>query len=209
MGDKVDYLAEYEGLEKKEFRDSYLSGLKESINRSLLHRPSFSSKGAGPKYQDTPKDRGLMLGIARKGLDEDMKKAGTPQFTGEGVLRAIQVYENLGLGNRESVKRKIVEMKRKSSKSERDDFWNVPRNDLRIRNYLSNEHEGKVHPSVSSKLERSASLALFLCFVGGIFFVSPSITGNVVAGLERGASSNLGVVLLMLVFIGMFLFRKK
>ncbi|MBI2046844.1 hypothetical protein HYT26_01620 [Candidatus Pacearchaeota archaeon] len=63
----------------------------------------------------------------------------------------------------------------------------------------------------SSGLEKTSSIAVAIIgILGGIFFLSPNLTGNVIGNMTNSTSSIIGVTLLIIGLIGsFFLFRGR
>lgn len=200
MGDK--YIEQLHALHEEDvrskksrhFRHGYKdakSDMKKSIQGAPTRRGNqirlantirVSQKDYSPS---SPENRAYALAVAHDLLGESQST--------EDALLAARVYEKLGLGGKDSVKRRLLKARRE---------YRGTQNDAEIEDFL--ERNASEH----SDLEKTVSAAVMVGGVGlGLGFLSGGITGNVI-GLSGGGSV-LGAGLLVLGLVGAWFFVKS
>lgn len=112
-----------------------------------------------------------------------------------------------------SILKRAKDLKDKTTKYFRRDFNQTTLNQMGASNMLAEELIRQIEDKPGGRdggLEKAASSVVGLMgIVGGLFFLSSNITGNVIANLNKSSSSTIGIVFLIMGLIGAFLFFKN
>lgn len=127
------------------------------------------------------------------------------------VREAMSFYRMLGMDDKPSVKRKLLNYAERQIKKSKEDPDEIIEN---IRSYLQSNGPKQLssarEPSKAKGLERKS-----LAIIGGtgilasLFFLSPVVTGNAIS-LNNQVSFSIGTILFLLGLVGLFVgFRNK
>jgi len=209
MGDKfLDELKEITGI-KSIFKDYYKEGYKRGKDHSSNPLPYNQ---IGQKIKDSlriartsnpsahlnhPTATGQLSEYANQGMTYALKNSDISLAVNSALL-----YESMGLGNRTSVKKRLLKVLKNVKKEEgivKIDYYNLVK-DFLIRNSENDKSgslEGKVLTSVFSAIT-----------IAGILFGANSFTDAVV-GITGKSSLTLGVGLFLAGILGLFISRGK
>lgn len=121
--------------------------------------------------------------------------------------KAIQLYEKYG-SRCEEVARESAELgKSEMAESQYGEATKAYRNAGRLKRVLGGEFKPMSKPS---KLEMVGVITAIIGVVGGLFFLSYNLTGNVIGSLNQNSSNWIGGVLFLIGLVGAFVyFRRK
>lgn len=141
--------------------------------------------------------RGYAIGIAHSLMSKERSM--------DAVLLGAKVYEKLGEGDRCFVKRKLNKaLERLKNEAEKKKSVKPA--------YESYKEEVGAFLDRNKKeggLEKKATFLSLLFFVLGIFFLSPNLTGNAIAGLGVGSANWIGGAFILIGLIVGFLVLRK
>ncbi len=150
----------------------------------------------------TPKEKGDALAKASTLMSS---------YQLQEVLQGAKIYEKLGVGNRTSVKSRLLRAyEKRPEQSYAKDYTKE------IESFLKRNPEKKESVLARALGGRKTLEHKFIPILAGasiivaLFFLSPNITGNVVGNLVKSDSNIIGTILFVLGIIGLFIsFRKK
>lgn len=164
--------------------DSYLNTLKRKGGK-IYHIGHIHDEVVGPK------EKGEILNTASTLMSIGQK---------QGVKYAIQgtkVYELLGVGNRASVKRRLLKAYEKNPN---------PQYLKDVKAFLKRNPEEKEGKGLEKKFIPVIAGVLIIV---SLFFLSPNVTGNVIGNLTKNSSNIIGLILLIIGLIGLLVYFKK
>jgi len=178
------------------FKKGYNIGLgKKDL---LSYEPEFRRKGEKILVKENKEDswheldshnKGIFLGVASKLMSV---KNPIP------ALHGAKIYEGLGVGNRASVKRRLLRA------YEKNPCYGY---DKEIKAFLKRNPESKEGKTLEHKFIPVLAGASVIV---ALFFLSPNLTGNAVGNLVKSDSNIIGAVLFVLGIAGLFIsFRKR
>ena len=144
----------------------------------------------------TPQEKGKALKQASFYMSQAAKPRNIDPLS--YVLAGAKLYEALGVGNRASVKRRLLKSYEKNPE---------PEYAKEVESFLKRNPARKEGKGLEKKF---IPVIAGISIVASLFFLSPNITGNVIGNLTKNDSSVVGVTLFVLGIIGFFAyFRKK
>lgn len=150
----------------------------------------LTKEGNNPWSELDAHNKGAYLSLANKLMSSPI--------IGE-VIQGAKIYEGLGVGNRASVKRRLLKAytKRPEKYYEKE-----------IASFLKRNPESK--QSGKTLEHKFISVIAGASIIAALFFLFPNLTGNVVGNLVKSDSNLIGAVLFSLGIIGLFIsFRRK
>lgn len=143
------------------------------------------------KSKEDLENRAYVTGLA----NELMKKGQREGNTNYAILGA-ELYEKLEKGNRDSVKRRLLQA--------------ISKDPNRKHSYYVSEAEKflKRNPSEERLENKVLATASAISLGIGLFFLAPNLTGEVIANLSTQTSNYVGAILLTLGTVGFFTYSK-
>ncbi|MFH1359320.1 MAG: hypothetical protein ABIH37_05515 [archaeon] len=176
----------------------------------------------GQAFPDDPKSadydaekRGYAIGIAHSLMAKKplYKQKDGKKRSMDSVLLGAKIYEKLGMGDREFVRKRLEKAldRVKKAAAERNPEKN-PEYDrdyklcnMEVERFLIRNSR---KASERRNLERTVTAVSLIGAAIGIFFLSPNLTGNVIANLELSVTNYIGGALFLLGLIGFFISKK-
>lgn len=193
----------------KMFRGGYKIGHEKSVNLpdsdlklNYLETLRFKRKGnkilsksgKNDLWQELdPHNKGIYLGIASKLMSTNL-----PDYALEGA----KIYEGLGVGNRKSVKRRLLKAYEKHP-----GLRNYSNYSEEIESFLKRNPEKK--ESGKTLDNKFISVIAGVLIIASLFFLSPNVTGNVIGNLRTASSNIIAIILLVFEITAFILFREK
>jgi len=115
----------------------------------------------------------------------------------DDAIKGAKVYELLGVGNRASVKKRLLKVYEKNP---------GPLYLEDVKAFFKRNPEEKEGKGLEKKF--IPVIAGFSLIVS-LFFLSPNITGNVVGNLTKNSSNIIGLILLVIGLIGLLIYFKR
>jgi hypothetical protein len=145
-------------------------------------------------YQSDPNEGDFRDGMTLKVASELMRR-GIKDKDLEFSLGGLELYNALGLADRKSVKRRFE----KAAKLDTQGRYRIARAVEIFENpnkQVINKHdlEGKAISGI-----------LILSVLGGMIFLSPNLTGNVIGNMTKSSSNILGLILFVVGIVGVFI----
>ncbi len=209
--EKLHQLEEEHGKYKKtqevkkryeDFKSGYKRINQKDVSLSTIEHLKFKKKGDkiltkegnNPWQELDPHNKGAYLSVASK-----LMSIHSPLYALEGA----KIYEGLGVGNRTSVKRRLLQAYQDQYPNEND-------------NHIKKEIEAYLKRNPESKQSGKTLEHKFISVIAGasiiiaLFFLSSNLTGNVVGNLAKSDSNIIGAILFVLGIIGLFIsFRRE
>ncbi|MFH1521914.1 MAG: hypothetical protein ABIF18_03065 [archaeon] len=181
----------------KEGRKAYKDGIKAHELGHERHKLYGDNLLEKPASQINYKDKLMLMGWANKELKDCAKKG----FLINAVV-AAEAYEKLGKGNKPWVKNKVLEAL--ENYIERTDHAIGDERSLMVKEFLERNSTGE------KGLENKVTVFITsVGIAGGLLFLSPNLTGNVVGTLSNSSSNLIGGVLFFVGLVGAFFLIKR
>jgi len=162
-------------------------------------------KTSDQKYSSDSEQKGYALGIAHS----LMKKGRSTS----AILLGAKVYEKIGKGDRGFVKRRLNKalerLKEAAEKNKGDPMHSGEFYRDEYESYQKEVDEFLKRNSNEGGLEKTITTVFFIALVFGLFFLSPNLTGNVIAGSEINTTNWIGGILFVLGLVGLFMLRLR
>lgn len=153
----------------------------------------------------SPKDKSIVKGLGDGLMTHVDKSKGDSldylRINLNYLLKAARVYRVVGEGNQEienELKGALENFKLKYSNKDSSDNFLI----LRSEKFLKKRGSGK-----NNLEDKIVAASLILSFIGSLFLLSPTITGNVI-GFSKTSSNLFGVFGIILAFVAFFVYKK-
>jgi len=181
-----------EGYKKEPEHPTMVNPVRDATNSYLsYHKKDGELYGVDGKVI-SPKEKGEILNTA----STLMSMAQRINDIGDAVQSA-KLYELLGVGNRASVKKRLLKVYEKNP----GPYYLKEVKDFLKRNPGEKEGRGlekKFIPVITG-----------FSLIASLFFLSSNITGNVIGNLTKNSSNIIGLILLIVGLIGLLVYFKK
>lgn len=199
----VDYLNELKDLNKKGDSKEYKKGYNRTIDDTkdpYLLKTDKKLLETGERFIEHFKEENVSPGEWRKGnsskIASELMARGIKNKDLKYSLVGLELYNCLGLANRNSVKKRF----QKAAQLNPDQKYLTE--GIKILESL----ESKTN---SSRLEDSLAIISIGAILAGIFFLSPNLTGKVIGNISKSSGNVLGGLLFILGIVGSFFTLRK